>query len=76
MIKLNHLKNLINNYMANNQVQDLLDEFKAINEKAKNYLSELDKKIVQFDLKYAQQLVKHDINMLKAAKNILKSKKK
>ena len=62
--------------MANNQVQDLLDEFKAINEKAKNYLSELDKKIVQFDLKYAQQLVKHDINMLKAAKNILKSKKK
>ncbi|NCQ16178.1 hypothetical protein GW814_00810 [Candidatus Falkowbacteria bacterium] len=61
---------------TNNQAQSLLNEFKEINLKAKNYLSELDKKIIQFDLKYAQQLVKHDINMLKAAKNILKSKRK
>lgn len=61
--------------MANNQVQDLLDEFKAINDKASNYLSELDKKIAQFDLKYARQLVQHDINILQAAKKVLLNKK-
>ncbi len=61
---------------TNYQVQNLLDEFREINEKAKNYLSELDKKIIQFDLKYAQQLVNYDINILKAAKDIIKSKKK
>jgi len=61
---------------TNNQAQSLLNEFTDINNRAKDYLDELDKKIVQFDLKYAQQLVKHDVNMLKAAKNIITNKKK
>lgn len=60
---------------TNNQVQGLLDEFKAINDKASSYLSEVDKKIFQFDLKYAQQLVQHDINILQAAKKALLNKK-
>ncbi|MBU0722294.1 hypothetical protein KKA93_02450 [Patescibacteria group bacterium] len=61
---------------TNNQIQDLLNEFKAINEKARNYLSEVDKKIAQLDMKYAQSLVRYDINILKAAKSILLAKKK
>jgi len=61
---------------TNNQAQSLLNEFTDINNRAKDYLDELDKKIIQFDLKYAQQLVKHDVNMLKAAKNIITNKKK
>jgi len=61
---------------TNNQVQDLLDEFKAINEKAKNYLSDLDRRIVEQDLKYAQHLVQNDISMMQAAKSALLSQKK
>ncbi len=61
---------------ANKQAQDLLDEFKAINQKAKNFLEDVDKKIAELDIQYAQQLVRHDINMLKAAKNIIKAKKR
>lgn len=60
---------------TNNQAQALLDEFKSVNEKAKNYLSELDKKIAEQDLKYAQHLVKNDISVMQAAKSILLKKK-
>jgi len=62
----------------NNQAkaQALLNDFKATNFEAKNYLSELGKKIAELDLKYAQQLVKNDINVLKAAKSVLLNKKK
>lgn len=60
---------------ANNQAQNLLNEFKAVNEKAKNYLSQVNRKIAELDIKYAQSLVKHDINILKAAKSILLNKK-
>lgn len=61
---------------AKKQAQDLLDEFKAINQKARNFLDDVDKKIAELDIQYAQQLVRHDINMLKAAKNIIKAKKR
>lgn len=60
----------------NNQAQDLLREFKAVNKKAKDYLSGLDKKIAELDLKYAQYLVKNDISLMRAAKSVLLSKKK
>jgi len=61
---------------TNNQVQDLLDEFKAVNEKAKDYLSGLDKKIAELDLKYARSLIENDISVMQAAKTILEKKKK
>jgi len=61
---------------TNNQAQNLLAELKSANEKAKKYLDGVDKKIAELDIKYAQQLVKHDINILKAAKTIIQSKKK
>ncbi|MDO8667906.1 MAG: hypothetical protein Q7K35_02280 [bacterium] len=61
---------------TNNQVQDLLAEFKAINEKAKAYLSDLDRRIAEQDLKYAQNLVKNDISIMQAAKAVLLSKNK
>jgi hypothetical protein len=60
----------------NNQSQDLLAEFKSINDQARKYLDEAGKKIAALDLKYAQGLVKHDINIMKAAKAILEKKKK
>jgi len=60
---------------VNKQVQNLLADFKAANQKAKTYLSELDKKIAELDLKYARDLVQNDINVLKAAKNVLLKKK-
>jgi hypothetical protein len=59
----------------NNQAQDLLDEFKGINAKAKDYLSGLHQKIAELDLKYARLLVNNDINILKAAKRVLEDKK-
>lgn len=59
----------------NNQVQDLLNEFKAINDKARNYLDELGKKIAELDMKYAQQLVQNDVNVMKAAKSVLEKRK-
>ena len=59
-----------------NQAQALLDEFKAINEKASDYLNGLDKEIAAMNLKYAQHLVKNDINMMQAAKSALLGKKK
>lgn len=61
---------------TNNQVQNLLDEFKAINEKAGDYLAGLSKEIADLDLKYAQHLVKNDINIMKAAESVLLSQKK
>lgn len=61
---------------TNNQVQALLDEFKAINAKAKDYLSDLDRKIAEQDLKYAQHLVKNDISVMQAAKSVWLSQKK
>lgn len=61
---------------TNNQIQNLLNEFKAVNEKARNYLSEVDKKIAELDIKYAQNLVKYDISILKAAKSVLLNKNK
>jgi hypothetical protein len=61
---------------VNNQAQDLLDEFKAVNAKAKNYLNDLGKKIAELDLKYARHLEQNDINIMKAAKSILEKKKK
>lgn len=61
---------------TNNQVQNLLDEFKAVNKKARDYLSEVNKKIAEIDIKYAQGLVKNDINILQAAKSILLNKKR
>lgn len=60
----------------NNQAQGLLTEFKTVNKKIGNYLSQVNKKIAELDLKYAQELVKNDINILKAAKSILLAKKK
>ncbi|MBI2459572.1 MAG: hypothetical protein HYV53_03415 [Parcubacteria group bacterium] len=60
---------------TNNQVKNLLAEFKTANEKAKNYLSDLGKKIAELDLKYAQGLVKNDIAILRAAKTVLLNKK-
>ena len=60
----------------NDQIRDLLDEFKTINKKAKNYLDELNLKIIELDLKYAQQMVQNDINVLKTAKSVLQSKGK
>ena len=60
---------------ANNQAQDLLDEFKAINRKAKDYLDEVGRKIAELDIKYARQLVNNDINVMKAAKSVLLKKK-
>lgn len=60
----------------NNQAKNLLNEFKAVNKKAKDYLSQVNKKITELDIKYAQNLVKHDINILRAAKGILQNKKK
>ena len=60
---------------TNNQVQDLLDEFKAVNAQAKNYLNDLGKKIAELDLKYARDLVQNDINVMRAAKSILEKKK-
>jgi|GEM_PF-1898306 len=59
-----------------NQAQALLDEFKAVNEKARRNLDELDKKIAALDLRYAKSLVQHDINMMQAAKSVLLGKKK
>lgn len=61
---------------ANDQAQNLLNDFKAVNAKAKDYLSELDKKIAAVDLKYARHLVKTDISLMKAAKTIMESKNK
>jgi hypothetical protein len=60
---------------TNNQAQDLLKEFKAVNDQARNYLDGLAKKIAELDMKYAQHLVQNDINVMKAAKTILESKK-
>lgn len=60
---------------TNNQAQALLDEFKAINDKAKDYLSGLDKEIAALDLKYAQHLVKNDISVMQAAKSVLLKEK-
>lgn len=60
----------------NNQIKILLNEFKVVNKKTRDYLSEVNKKIAELDLKYAKSLVKHDINILKAARSILLSKKK
>lgn len=61
---------------TNNQAQTLLDEFKAINEKAGDYLDGLSKEIAALNLKHAQHLVKNDINMMQAAKSVLSSRKK
>ena len=61
---------------ANDQVQDLLNEFRAVNNNVKNYLNEMTKKIAELDMKYAQQLVRNDINILKSAKSILQNKRK
>lgn len=60
---------------TNNQAQDLLNEFKAVNKKAEDYLSGLGKKIAGLDLQYAQHLVRNDINILKSAKSVLLKKK-
>lgn len=60
----------------NNQVQNLLNEFKAVNKKTSDYLSEVNKKIAELDVKYAQSLIKHNINILKAAKSVLQKKRK
>ena len=60
---------------TNNQVQDLLAEFKAVNAQAKNYLNDLGKKIAELDFKYARDLVQNDINVMRAAKSILEKKK-
>jgi KaiC/GvpD/RAD55 family RecA-like ATPase len=60
---------------TNQQAQDLLEEFKAINRKAKDYLDDVKRIIAEIDLKYAQSLVQNDINMMKAAKTILENKK-
>lgn len=59
-----------------NKVQDLLDEFKKVNGEAKDYLDGVGKKIAELDMKYAQSLVRNDINILKAAKKVLEGKKK
>lgn len=64
------------NNKAQAQVQALLDEFKAINDKAKDYLTDLNRRIAEQDLKYAQHSVQHDINLMQAAKAVLLSKKK
>ncbi|KKS33972.1 MAG: hypothetical protein UU95_C0019G0006 [Parcubacteria group bacterium GW2011_GWC2_42_12] len=61
---------------TNNQAQALLDEFKAVNDKAGDYLDGLSKEIVAMDLKYAQQLVKNDISVMQAAKSVLLSQKR
>lgn len=61
---------------ANNQAQNLLNEFKLVNKTAGDYLSQVNKKIAELDIKYAQGLVKNDINILQAAKSILLNKKK
>ena len=53
-----------------------MDEFKAINAEAKENLTELNRKIAEFDLQYARQLVKNDIGMMQAAKSVLESKKR
>lgn len=60
---------------TNNQAQNLLNEFKQANKKFKDYLSGVDRTIAELDIKYAQSLVKHDINILKAAKSVLLNKK-
>ncbi len=56
------------------QAQDLLEEFKAINRKAKDYLDEVNRRIAEIDLKYAQSLVQNDINIMNAAKSLLENK--
>lgn len=61
---------------TNNQAQVLLDEFKAVNQKAEDYLKGLGEEIAALDLKYAQHLVKNDISMMQAAKSVLLSQKK
>lgn len=58
-----------------NQAKNLLNDFKAVNKKASDYLSQTNKKIAELDLKYAKGLVKNDINIMKTAKNILSAKK-
>lgn len=60
----------------NIQIKTLLSEFKQTNKKFKNYLNQVDRKIAELDIKYAQSLVKHDINILKAAKSVLQNKRK
>ena len=60
---------------TNNQAQNLLNDFKAANQKASDYLSQVNKKIAEFDLAYAKGLVKSDINIMKAAKSLLLKKK-
>jgi len=61
---------------TNNQAQALLDEFKAVNDKAGDYLDGLSKEIAVLDLKYAQHLVKNGISVMQAAKSVLLSQKK
>lgn len=61
---------------AGGQIKNLLNDFKRVNEKTKNYLSEVDRRIAELDIKYAQGLVKNNINILQAAKSILLSKNK
>lgn len=60
---------------ASKQAKNLLNEFKAVNKKAGNYLNRVNKKIAELDIKYTQNLVKYDINILKTAKKLLSSKK-
>ena len=56
------------------QAQDLLEEFKEINRKAKDYLDEVGRRITELDIAYAQHLVNNDISMMKAAKSVLERK--
>ena len=56
---------------TNDQVQQLLDEFKDVNKKAEDNLRDLKRKIAETDMKYAQALVQYDISMMEAAKRIL-----
>lgn len=64
------------NSPAGGQIKNLLNEFKAVNKRTRDYLSEVNKKIAELDIKYAQNLIKHNINILKAAKSVLLNKKR
>ena len=58
-----------------NDLQQVLEDMKSVNIKAKMFLEKTSKKIAELDLQYAKMLIKDDINTLKIAKKILNYKK-
>lgn len=58
-----------------NDIKKIIGDLKQSNERIGKFLYEINKRIAELDLKYAQMALEDEIGNLKIAKDILEKKK-